>query len=298
MSMRNCRALSLSVALACGSPQTRGVELVSAHPATSASTAASTSEPAPIASKFCVPAAFREARLELAQPGGDDYIVCTSAPHVCVAIDRAANYRAYHGKPSQPAPPAPSGGFYNTSTAGRLTFELVGGERTPHGARGTLREVATKRVLKSAPIDYDEHLDYLGWIGDGIVLSTRVDEGPGCELFLYQPLKTWPPKIDDFVDLGGCYGGNVMLAPALGVLAIVDASGSNIKLVDELTLAIDTLEIGHDADADSGTRIVAWLENGDSVLVLAYGSPISGDVARIDVKRRKILSVSSPDVCK
>jgi hypothetical protein len=293
----NC-ALSLSIALACGALQAHGVETVSAPPATSASTAASTSEPTPVAAKFCVPTAFREAHLELAQPDGDDYVVCTSPPHVCIAIDRAANYRTHRGKPSRPAPSAPSAWFNNASTAGRLTFDLVGGERSPHGARGTLREVATKRVLKSAPIDYDEHLAYLGWIGDGIVLRTRVDEGPGCELFLYQPLKTWPPNSDDYVDLGGCYDGNVMMEPTPDVLAIVDASGSAIKLVDELTLAIETLDIGRSADPDSGTRIVAWLENGDSVLVLAYGSPISGDITRVDVKRRKILSVSSHDVCK
>ncbi len=90
-----------------------------------------------------------------------------------------------------------------------MSFDLVGGERTPHGARGTLTEVATHRVLKSGPIDYDEHVDYLGWIGDGVVLGTRVDEG----MALYEPLKTWPPKIGDGVYLGGCYGGNVMLEP-------------------------------------------------------------------------------------
>jgi hypothetical protein len=245
-----------------------------------------------------VSGAFREAELDDAQPDGDDYVICTKPPRSCVAIDVGANYRAYHTKPTQPTPPAPSASFDGASTAGRLTFELVGGERVPHGARGTLREVASHRVLKSAPIEYDEHLDDLGWIGDGIVLGTRVDEGPGCEMALYQPLKTWPPNLGDGVDLGGCYGGNVMLKPTPGVLAIVDASGSDIKFVDETTLAVDSLTIGHGAYADSGTRIVAWLENSDSVLVLAYGSPITGDVARVDVKHRKVLSASSPEVCK
>ncbi len=44
--------------------------------------------------------------------------------------------------------------------------------------------------------------------------------------------------------------------------------------------------------------MIAWLENNDTVLVLAYGSPITGNVARVDVKRRKVLSASSPEVCK
>jgi Cu2+-containing amine oxidase len=89
-----------------------------------------------------------------------------------------------------------------------------------------------------------------------------------------------------------------MLEPAPDVFAIVDAGGSVIKFVDEITLAIDSVDIGHAADTDSGTRLLAWLEETDSVLVLVYGSPISGDVARVDVKRKKVLSVSSPEVCK
>jgi hypothetical protein len=283
-------------AVGCGSPP-RAVQIVSAQPTPSASEAEAV-EPPPLPPKFCVPPAFRAAQLEHAQPEGDDYVICTKAPHTCIALDRAASYRAYHGKPTQPAPPAPSAGFYGASLSSKLTFDLVGGERMPHGARGTLHDGVTHRVLKSAPIDYDEHLDYFGWIGDGIVFGTRVDEGPGCELFLYQPKKTWPPKLDDWVNLVGCYDGNVMLEPAPDVFAIVDAGGSVIKFVDEITLAIDSVDIGHAADTDSGTRLLAWLEETDSVLVLVYGSPISGDVARVDVKRKKVLSVSSPEVCK
>jgi hypothetical protein len=250
-----------------------------------------------------VSTAFRAAELELAQPDGADYVICTKPLRSCVAIDVGGNYRPYHTKPSQPAPPAPSASFESTSAGGRLTFEVVGGARDPHGARGTLRDVATHRVVKSGPVEYDEHLANLGWIGDGLVLGTRVDEGPGCAMTLYQPLKTWPLKLGDGVTVGDCFGGNVMLRPAPGIFAIVDASGSEIDFVDEHTLAVESLEVGPSADPemeghDQKPRVVAWLEDHDSVLVLAYGSPVSGDVVRVDVKRRKVLSRSSPEVCK
>jgi hypothetical protein len=250
-----------------------------------------------------VPRAFRKREIELAQPDGNDYVVCTKPPRSCVAVDVRGTYRAYHTKPRQQQQPAlstSSVSFDSTSVGGRLTFELVGGERQPHSARGTLREVATHRVVKTGPVAYDEYVVNLGWIGDGLVLGAHVDEGPGCGMTLYQPLKTWP--LADGVSLGDCYGGNVVVQAAPNVLGIVDASGMEINFVDEGTLAIESLEIGSSADpeveaGDQRPRIVTWLENDESVLVIAYGSASTGDVARVDVKRRKVLSRSSPTVC-
>jgi hypothetical protein len=300
-------ARSLVVAsIACTPPQT-GMPPV-APPASSSvpvATSASTTPPPPA---FCVEPAFRESELASAWSEGDRTVVCVrpqdpdaGAPEgSCVEIRSSGVY----GPASRVVPAerlVASEPFRPVSADGLERFEIVGGGLHPHSAKGILRDARTGRILKQAPIVYDEHVDALGWIGRDVVLRERVDEGPGCVLRLVDPQRTWPISMqaDDgdagvpFID---CFDGNLLLRPSEGTVALVDAGGASVTFVDEATMSVDVVATNHSGDPERGRRFAGWTEGG-SVLVMAYGAPESGVVARIDLARRTLLGVWSPPVC-
>jgi hypothetical protein len=45
-----------------------------------------------------------------------------------------------------------------------------------------------------------------------------------------------------------------------------------------------------------GTPFVGWLEGRQ--LVLVYGAPISGDVVRVDLDGKRVVSARSPSLCE
>ncbi len=278
---------------------------------------------APRASASCVPSAWRSTLIEAAWPDGDRIGICTKCPadavprcpdaaRSCVSVGPSGDYRREGDALGPPPHPLPAVPYRRASADGRLEFSLTGGNAgrkgEPHGAVGTVRDARTRRVLKQAPAEYDEHLEFLGWVGQNLVLETWVDEGPGCVVRLEDPDKSWPiaassihePLIDCFgggPDGAPAWGrGNVVLKPAEGVFAIVDAGGAAVVFVDESSSVVTRLETGLSAGPEMGARILGWLE-GEERLVLVYGAPSSGDVARIDLKRRVLVSKSSPSVC-
>jgi hypothetical protein len=186
------------------------------------------------------------------------------------------------------------------SADGGERFEIVGGGIHPHGATGIVRDARTGRILKQARIAYDEHVDALGWIGRDIVLRERVDEGPGCVLRLVDPQRTWPISMQDDGDAGvpfiDCFDGALLLRPSAGTVALVDAGGASVTFVDEATMSVDVVATKHSGGPERGRRFAGWIEDG-SVLVMAYGAPESGVVARIDLARRTLLGVWSPPTC-
>jgi hypothetical protein len=100
------------------------------------------------------------------------------------------------------------------------------------------------------------------------------------------------------VNLATCYGGYVTLEAVPGVIAVVDTGGLTVAFVDELTLAVELLSTDRDGDPDAKTRLISWLEGDGTVLVLAYGRPIVGDIVRVNLKTRKTESTSTPRVCR
>ena len=61
-------------------------------------------------------------------------------------------------------------------------------------------------------------------------------------------------------------------------------------------MAVETIATGRSSGPERGRRLLSWME-GDAVLVLVYGAPESGTVARIDLKQRKLLGVWAPPEC-
>jgi hypothetical protein len=171
----------------------------------------------------------------------------------------------------------------------------------PHRAVGILRDAQTGRVLKRAPIAYDEHAEVLGWIGRAVVLRFYVEEGPGDGLTWIDPRRTWPsivpqPDEDAGESLIDCFDGCAVLRPSEGTFAIVDASGKAVTFIDEASMSVDVVTTGHESYPELGRRQVRWME-GDGVLVIAYGAPHSGVVARIDLAKKKLLSVWAAPEC-
>ncbi len=295
----------LTVALACepantGKAPERPTEAVAPADAgaPAAPTAAAASRP-----EFCVPPDLRSAKLDAAWPEKESVVVCATAAaedasaghRACVRVDAAGVYREEAERVGSPLPKLPSE-FDTASADGRWQFSLTGGARSPHGAIGVLRDAHDKRVLKRGPVAYDEHLAFLGWAGNDVVLQQSVDEGPGCTLGLYDP-NTWPIStyLEGGILFADCYGGVYVVKPAPGVYAVVDARGGGVRFVDGLTLATTKLPTGRPPENESDPIVATWLENG-TVLVQAYGPPWTGDVIRIDLNRRAILSVWSPGV--
>ncbi len=260
---------------------------------------------------FCVPPTFRQTRLEAAWPEADRIVACVreepadpeggKGERTCIESRSAGDFGA---APSvvQAEPRFASAPFRRVSRDGHLRFEIVGGARRPHRAIGILRDAQTGRVLKRAPIEYDEHIEFVGWVGQAIVLRIYVEEGPGDGLFWLYPERTWPISIashldeDAGVSLIDCFDGCAVLQPSDGTFAIVDASGSAVTFVDEATMAVDVVTTGHASYPEMGRRQVRWME-GDGILAIVYGAPESGVVARIDLTQKKLLSVRVPPEC-
>jgi hypothetical protein len=209
---------------------------------------------------------------------------------VCVSIDHSGFYR---DEPSRQGPSRPrlqSIQLPTVSGDASLSFGLSGGARNPHAAVGTLRDARSGRVLKQAPVEYDEHAVFLGWVGQGVVFKSWVEEGPGCGLRLFDIQKTWPDlRGRDGVALGSCYTGYTVLRAGPGQLAIFDGQGAEVTVVNESTFAVTSLKAGWvSGDVEDQGQLVAWLEKG-AELVLVYGAPTAGAVVRVDLKQRTVL---------
>jgi hypothetical protein len=255
---------------------------------------------------FCLDPAFRESELDSAGSDGKRTVVCVQkraddggAPErSCVEIGASGVYALASGDAPTVTRVA-SEAFGTMSADGRVRFEIVGGGRKPHGAIGILRDAKSGKVLKRAPVPYDEYVEALGWIGSEVVLREHVDEGPGCILRLVDPQKT-PFGLAADEDGGAptidCFDGNLVLRPSAGTFAVVDAGGESVTFVDEATMATQVVKTGHSGGPERGRRLEEWLE-GEGVLAIAYGAPESGVVARVDLKSRRLLGVTEPKAC-
>ncbi len=304
------RSSALTCRLALSTVALGGCGARTPAPSPRAAAPVSAAAPAPAAAPFCVPAAFRESHLEAAGPEGDRVVVCARPEPMepdagppalsCVELRPTGEFAAAPAiAPVEPH--VASVPFRQTSADGHLRFELQGGKRSPHGAIGVLRDATSGRVSKRGPVEYDELLDFEGWVGRDVVLRLRVEEGPGCVLTWLDPQTVWPISAMHVGDDAGqrlvdCYDGNVVLAPSEGTVALVGAGGDGVTFIDEATMAADTVRVGRSAGPEMGRRLASWME-GDGVLVLAYGAPESGTVARIDMKQKKLLGLSVPPVC-
>jgi hypothetical protein len=291
-------------ALECAAPRGRAPSPPQPPPA-AASTAADAGRP------FCVAPSFRETKLEAAWPERDRIVACVreelgepdggEGKRTCVEVRSSGHYAAAAG--GAPAErPLPSAPYRRASRDGRFTFEILGGRRQPHRAIGVLRDAQTGRVLKRAPVEYDEHAEVLGWIGRAVVLRFYVEEGPGDDIMWIDPQRTWPISMVSHLDedagvyLIDCFDGCGVYRPSDGTFAIVDASGKAVTFIDEATMAVDVVTTGRESNPEMGRRQVRWMEN-DGVLVIAYGAPQSGVVARIDLANKKLLSLWAAPEC-
>lgn len=214
----------------------------------------------------------------------------------CTSVGPHGDYRLEALREGRP-PPLPETPFRKESADGKLSFRLEGGLREPKKATGILEQKSPKKVLKRAPIAYDEHVSFEGFIGQGIVLKTWVDEGPGCSLSLVDPKKTWPSGIDmpGAVALGGCYAGIHALRTRPNEIAVIDSGGSSIVFVNEDTLEETDLDLERQGGPEMGAPFIAWLEG--RTLVMVYGAPVAGDVLRVSLDRREVTATSEPPTC-
>jgi hypothetical protein len=241
-------------------------------------------------------------------PEGED--AGATAVIQCVRVDAAGNYSEERA-PGKPFEPIRSEGFRAHSADGRFDFDLKGGDRhspadTPSGylkATGTLRDAKTKKIIKRAPVKYDEHLQFLGWIGAAIALQSWVDEGPGCMLRLTDPTKDWPAFDSDheYIGVGYCYGGITVLRPTDSVFAVVNDQGMGVAFVDESSLTVTNIDACNVSGPETDDAPLSWLAAGDAkptVLLQACGAPKAGDVVAIDLIGQKRLSAFHPPVCE
>lgn len=253
----------------------------------------------------CLSDDARERHLVAAWPEGDRIYFCLELPRedatltevrTCSSVGRAGDYRR-EALRSGKAPPLPSLVLPKESADGKLAFRIEGGLTSPKKAVGVLEQKSPRKVLKRAPIEYDEHIAFEGFIGRGVVYRTWVDEGPGCALTLVDPKKTWPSgvELESGTGLGSCYEGVHVLRSRDNEVAVVDAGGSSITFVNEDTLAAETLQLDRQGGPDMGKPFEGWLEGG--TLVIVYGAPIATDVVRVDLRHHRIEGTSAPAIC-
>ncbi len=305
-SVRTIGASIVLTLLGCGRPESMpAVDVVPIAPARPGRVlAVSVDSGAAPESPRCADREQREAELAAAWTDGDRVHYCVHTapdgddpgyPLTCSSVGKAGDYQVEPARTHDSARLSQVP-LRTTSADGKYSFRLTGGERDPHKATGTLVEVASKRIVKKAPVDYDEHIALDGWIGSAVVFRTWVEEGPGCTLALVDPRVAWPSgDYEHMQTLGGCYDGAFTLKPNPDTYAVLDAGGASVAFVDERTLAITKVETDRQAGPVMGTAIVPWLE-GDQ-LVIVYGAPIAGDVVRIDLNGRTLGAFSSPPSC-
>ena len=306
--MKLLAAVTTASLLGCGAataPRSEPVALVSTAPVVAERPA-----PPPRPAPFC-PAAYRaDTHLQAAWPVGERTHFCVSEhddskprpddgsypvhPDRCASVGPDGDYRVEPAGRSAP-PPLPKGSLSKTSRDGALSFSLRGGEREPKGARGTLRRHG--KVLRSGAVTYDEHVALEGWVGNSVVLRTWVDEGPGCSLVVIDPLVHWPSGLwnDAFDGLGGCWADYDLWRPTPDRFVMLDGDGSSVTFVEENPLRIEAVQTGRQSEEYEAQILVPWLEGDD--LVLVYGSPIAGDVLRLNLRTRAIHHVFSPPPC-
>ncbi len=248
---------------------------------------------------------FRDAPLDGAWLDGNSIVFCAKTnewaepPNLraCFAVEWASGvYRAMPNDLVAPKHPMPvkTSSLAATSIGGAFTSSLKGGLRVPHGA--TLELVDTKtKAKKTAPIDYDEHVVLEGWLGDGVVLHTSVDEGPGCVRSIYLPMKTWPIVLyPGGIDLGSCYDTQELVFDTPSKKkALVDGDGGKLVLVDPPTLVVDTLDPKH---STGGPGEFSTFTPSATEVVILYAAPV-GDFVRYDLDKEAIASDGAPDLC-
>jgi len=252
----------------------------------------------------CLSPDAREKELASAWPERDRVYFClqprdetgTPSNRTCSSVGRAGDLRHEAFRVGAP-PPLPSLSFPKESANGKLTFRIEGGLLSPKKAVGVLEQKSPRKVLKRAPIEYDEHIAFEGFIGSAVVYRTWVDEGPGCSLTMVDPKKSWPSgvELEGGVGLGSCYEGTHLFRTRTNAVAVLDGGGSGLVFVNEDTLETTELDLERQAGPDQGTPFVGWLEG--RVLVLVYGAPVSGAVVRVDLDRKEIVSDFSPTLC-
>jgi hypothetical protein len=255
----------------------------------------------------CLPPDVREMHLTTAWPESGRAYYCVgpeawehgadTEARSCWSAGPSGDLRHEPYRPARAAA-LPTATFRGESADGKLTFRIEGGLPTPKKAVGVLEQKSPRKVLKRAPIAYDEHIAFEGFLGQGIVYRTWVDEGPGCSLILVDPKTGWPSGMDadGGVRLGSCYGGTHLLRTRPDEVAVLDSGGSGLVFVNEVDLSTTELDLERQAGPDMGTPFVGWLEGRQ--LVLVYGAPISGDVVRVDLDGKRVVSARSPSLCE
>lgn len=271
------------------------------------SAAASATPTAPKPAGDCVPARFREAPLDGAWIDDGNVVFCAKLgddatpplERACFGIDLATG--AYLAKPKDLRPSTPpakptAGKFDASSIGGAATFALEGGLREPHKATVSLVD-AKSGTKKSAPLEYDEHVVFDGWIGDAVVLRTWVEAGPGCGRYLYSPMKKWPivMTLTEDVHLGSCYNTeHLVFDTPSKKKALIDGDGGDLVLVDPTTLEIRRVDTRREVN-EPGGFIGIQPKSGEVVLV--YGPSITGDFVRFDLATETIAAQGTPAVC-
>lgn len=252
-------------------------------------------------SAHCLPLPLRQYRLDSAWSIGSRTFMCLRPPYepasktsrLCLSVDRSDG--SYRAEPSTSTGtrvrPTPA---VLAAKSGKLAYSLVGGLRTPYGARQTLTDLTTG-TSKTANLDYDEHIAFDGFIGNAVVLRTWLDEGPGCGRWLLDPTKTWPLVTSFGVDLGNCQGHPTLLLEATkGRTAFVSGDGTSVTFVDA-SLLVTRVEIGGMVTPVDGNLEILVGDAGR--WLFAFGSGQAADVVELEVDAMKLGRSFSPAIC-
>ena len=308
MLARRAAFIVLTLACACKKEPPPAIEPDKPTPAPSASASTSNAPEPPQIVGDCLAPKFRGGELENAWVDGGNIVYCVKAPdfaagtseRACFTVDVGSGitHAASNTLVAVKEPPAKVAALASSSTGGTATFDLKGGLRTPKGAQVTLVD-KTSKATKRAPLDYDEHVAFDGWIGDGVVLRTWVDEGPGCMRVLYEPRKAWPIVLGSAgIDLGSCYGTEgLVFDTKSGKKAFIDGSGADLQVVDPATLVVTDVDPHRETGGPGEFSVFTPSSLPDQVVVL-FHAPVMGDLVRYDLGKEGIAGESTARACE
>lgn len=153
---------------------------------------------------------------------------------------------------------------------------------------GETYDVASGQRLSRAPIDADEHVNGVWWVGKLALVMICVDEGPGCSISLLDPVRGTKGS---FL-VNGAYADAPVHHVKGALWAVVDGTGGSVVVVDGNTGKVArTIQVPDPSVIEHETS-AGMLDEKELYVVL--GGPVGGKVVIVDVERGTVARTFQP----
>jgi len=159
-----------------------------------------------------------------------------------------------------------------------------------------IHEAHTGKRLGRFPVQVDQFVSRVMWIGRLALLTVCVEEGPGCSARLFDPANGKTIAVGSNATSINVYGIENPAHHAAGdTWAVVQTDGSSVLFINASKGALEAeVKPGLAADVESGVEVTRLAS--DRIAIIS-GAPRGGDLVVIDLAARKVVSRFSATTC-